>query len=114
MVNYNAALADKVREKLSHFTNVEEKIMFNGLAFMVNGKLCMAVKQHELLVRINPKQVDQVVERNNCRQMIHGNKPMKGYFFIEEEALKNYTEFNFWINLALEFNPVAKAAKSKK
>jgi TfoX/Sxy family transcriptional regulator of competence genes len=111
MINYNEALANKVRAKLAHFATVEEKIMFNGLTFMVNGKLCIGVKQHELLVRINPEEVENVIERNSCRQMIHGNRPMKGYIFIEEEAIQNNADFNFWINLALEFNPLAKASK---
>lgn len=42
---YNHDLANRVREYLSQMEGfqVEEKKMFGGLAFMVNGKMCIDV-----------------------------------------------------------------------
>lgn len=36
---YNKILTDKVRIALSHLSSVEEKRMFKGITFMVNGKM---------------------------------------------------------------------------
>ncbi len=36
---YNEKLADRIRESLAHLSKVEEKKMFRGLTFMVNGKM---------------------------------------------------------------------------
>lgn len=110
---YNEPLANRVREKLMHLNHVQEKPMFNGLTFMVDGKMCIGVKQDELMVRINPDKADFVAEKNGCRQMVHGGKVMKGYFFVAIEELQRKQDFDFWTDLAIAYNPLAKAAKKK-
>ena len=96
---YNENLIARVRRVLLAQPDVEEKLMFSILAFMVNGKLCLGVNENELMVRIDPQQVADVIEKNGCRQMMHGKIPMKGYLLIEEEVIQGNNEFNFWINL---------------
>jgi len=39
---------------------------------------------------------------------------MKGFVFVNEENLRNKKEFNYWINLALDFNRKAKTSVKKK
>jgi hypothetical protein len=39
---------------------------------------------------------------------------MKGYVFVDIEALNSKKKLNYWIQLALEFNKIAKASKKKK
>jgi hypothetical protein len=109
----NENLVNRLRQFLSHLPWVEEKMMFNFHVFMVDGKLCLGVRRHEMMVRIDPTMVETVIERNGCRQMMHGKIIMKGYLLIEEEALQRYEDFSFWVNLALDFNPIAKKAKGK-
>ena len=38
---YNEKLADRIREALFDIPRVEEKKMFRGVTFMVNGKMCV-------------------------------------------------------------------------
>lgn len=113
-MRYNEILADRVRELLMHLPKVEEKLMFSGLVFMVDDKMCIGVKQHELMLRINPEQEEELVEKNGCAQMVHGNKTMKGYVLVEEEVLQSNRELNYWVKLALDFNPLARASKKRK
>ena len=37
----NEKLTERVRESLSGVSRVEERKMFGGVAFMVNGKMCV-------------------------------------------------------------------------
>ena len=48
-------LTDKIREiiALTH-ENVEEKKAFGGICFMVNDKMCVGVKPHRIMFRIDP------------------------------------------------------------
>jgi hypothetical protein len=41
-------------------------------------------------------------------------KPMKGYVLIEEVGMKAQKDLDYWINLALEFNKIAKSSKKSK
>ena len=38
----------------------------------------------------------------------------KGYIGVNEEGRKTQKDFEFWLNLALDFNKKAKAAPKKK
>lgn len=114
MREYNKILANRIAEKLIHLPDVEEKEMFTGLVFMVNGKMCVGVSKAGLMLRINPNQIDNFSHKDGWQQMTMGGKRMKGYILISEDVLSRNDELDFWINLALEFNPLAKASKKRR
>jgi hypothetical protein len=39
---------------------------------------------------------------------------MKGFVFVDIEALNTKKKLEYWVDLALEYNKVAKASKKKK
>jgi TfoX/Sxy family transcriptional regulator of competence genes len=112
---YNEKLADRVREfiSLSHEIT-EEKKMFGGLCFMVNNKMCVGVEKERLMVRLNPYLMEEVMEKEGCKPMDFTGRIMKGYVFVDIEALNTKRKLEYWINLALEFNAIARASKKKK
>jgi TfoX/Sxy family transcriptional regulator of competence genes len=112
---YNEDLADRTREiiSLTH-KNVEEKRMFGGLCFMVNGKMLVGVEQHRLMVRFDPAKNEEIMEKEGVRPMDFTKKVMKGYAFVDIEVLKTKKKLEYWIGLALEYNKIAKASKKNK
>jgi TfoX/Sxy family transcriptional regulator of competence genes len=110
---YNELLANRIRERLAHLENIEEKKMMGGIAFMVNNKMCVGVIKDEMMCRIDPQLHEQLVEKPGCRTMDFTRRPMIGYVLIEEHAMKSKADFEYWINLCLDFNPRAKASKKK-
>lgn len=111
---YSEKLANRIRERFAALPNVEEKEMIGGLTFMYNGKMCVGVIKDELMCRIDPKIHDACVEKQGCRTMDFTSRPMIGYVIIDETGMKSKKDFEYWINLALQFNPHAKASKKKK
>lgn len=109
---YNEQLFIKIRESLSYFTEAHEKYMFGGVCFMVNDKMCLGVVKNEMMCRIHPDKMEEVLELPGCRQMDFTGKPMKGYVYVDNENLKTKKQIDYWIKLCLEFNPIAN--KSKK
>lgn len=114
----DAILMDRVRGllllALPPNPDVEEKKMFNGVAFMVNGKMCICVSNDEIMCRINPLIHEEMVEKPGCRAMEMKGKPYKGFVYVENNAIAGRDNLNFWINLCLEYNPLAKASAKKK
>ena len=41
-------------------------------------------------------------------------QPMKGYIMVDDNAIKTQQDFDYWIDLALDFNKSAKSSKRKK
>lgn len=113
MRTYNETLALRVAERLMHIPDVEEKLMFSGLVFMVNGKMCIGVSKHGLMVRLDPNALENLPEKDGWEQMVMGGRPMKGYISVSEDVLVRNDELDFWVKLALDFNPSAKASKKK-
>jgi len=113
-MSYDEKLADRVRELIAathHIT--EEKKMFGGLCFMVNDKMCIGVESERIMVRLDPAFSDEVLEKEGCLPMDFTGKVMKGYVFVDSDVLKTNKQLNYWVQLALEYNPIAKASKKK-
>jgi len=113
MMAYDEKLANRIRERMSELPNVDEKEMMGGLVFMYNGKMCVGIIKDELMCRIDPALHDLEVEKHGCRTMDFTKRPMKGYIMIEEVAMKSQQDFDYWIDLAVAFNPKAKASRKK-
>ncbi|KPM49139.1 TfoX/Sxy family protein [Jiulongibacter sediminis] len=111
---YNEELAQRIRERLENVENVEEKKMMGGLAFMVNDKMCVGVIKDEMMCRIDPVDIPNALERPGSRPMDFTGRPMKSFIQVDEIGLQKNADFDFWINLCLDFNPRAKASKKKK
>ncbi len=111
---YNEQLTNRIREALAHLPKVVEKKMFRGVTFMVNGKMCISVGDDEMMCRIDPAIYDAVLEKKDCRPMIHGGRTMKGFLFINEQNIRTKKAFDYWVDLALAFNKKAKASPKKK
>ena len=111
---YNEKLADLARELIAETqTNVEEKAMFGGLCFMVNDKMCLGVEKDRLMVRLDPAVYDEVMEKEGCKPMDFSGKPMKGFVFVDADAVNTKKRLVYWVKLALEYNKIAKASKKK-
>jgi TfoX/Sxy family transcriptional regulator of competence genes len=110
---YNEKLADRIRERLADLPGIEEKEMMGGITFMVNDKMCVGVIKDELMCRIDPSLHNTVVEMNGCRTMDFSRRPMIGYVLIDDTGMRTPKEFDYWIDLALDFNPRAKSSKKK-
>ena len=111
---YNEKLADRVREALAGQKSVEEKKMFRGVCFMVNGKMCICISSDEILCRVGPEAYETALGHNGCRPMINNGRTMTGYVYVSEDAIKTKKEFMYWVQLCLAFNKDAKPAKKKK
>ena len=81
---------------------------------MVDDKMCFGTYKGGLMVRVNPEQVEDLIQRKATSQMIHGGRPMKGYLFVEPEGYDLEDDLDFWVTKCLEFNPKAKSSKKKK
>ena len=113
-MEYNLKLAERIRQQLTEQTDVVEKEMMGGLTFMVNGKMCVGIIDDELMCRINPALHESSVERTGCRTMDFTKRPMKGYVMVDETGMGTGKQLKYWMDLALEFNKIAKAAKKRK
>ena len=111
---YSEKLANRIRERLANLPIIEEKEMMGGLTFMVDGKMCVGIIKDELMCRIDPALHETEIEKQGCRTMDFTKRPMKGYVMIDDIGMKTKKDFDYWIDLALDFNKRAKSSKKSK
>jgi TfoX/Sxy family transcriptional regulator of competence genes len=110
---YDEKLAKRVRKKLAGLPNIEEKKMMGGLTFMYNGKMCVGIIKNDLLCRIDPSFHEEAISKKGCRTMDFTNRPMSGFIMVDESGMKTKKDFDYWTDLALDFNKKATASKKK-
>lgn len=115
-MNYNIKLAERIRQHLVAVPgiDIEEKKMFGGLAFMVNNKMCVCVSGDNLMCRFDPDLQDNLAQRKGFQTMVMKGSVYKGYCYINPEGIQTIKDFEFWVNLCLDFNDKAKSSKRKQ
>lgn len=114
-MSYNNDLADKVREYLAEIPgiDIEEKVMFNVLNFMVNGKTCCCVSGENLMLRFDPCRQEELSEKDGYETMLMKGKVYKGYCYINPVGFKDKKDFEFYLNLCLDYNKFAKSSNKR-
>ncbi|GEO10022.1 TfoX/Sxy family protein [Segetibacter aerophilus] len=110
---YSEKLANRLREALAHLPEVEEKKMFGGLAFMVDNKMCVTAGKDRIMCRIDPALHDHEISKKGVETVKMSNREYKGYVHVNEHVIETDEDLHYWIQLALDFNKVAKASKKK-
>jgi hypothetical protein len=112
-MKFSTDLADRVRAYLATVPGIEieEKLMFNALNFMVNGKTCICVTGENLMLRFDPKQQEELSDKDGYETMLMKGKEYKGYCYVNPWGIKNKKDFEYFINLCLDFNKILKSSK---
>ena len=103
-MGYNEELSNRVRTALSNVPFVEEKKMFGGITFMVNGKMCISVSKDRIMCRIDPSIHEEAIKRNSVCTVIMNKHEYKGYVYVAQEGIESKEDVDYWIGLSLEFN----------
>ena len=111
---YDEYLSERVAKVLDESkATFYEKKMFGGICFMVEEKMCYDIVKYDLMVRLNPDIADQIESKMGCRPMDFTGKRIKGYYYINPKGVDLQVDLEYLVQLALEFNPLAKASKKK-
>lgn len=112
-MKYDNNLSECVRTYLQQFPKlaIEEKQMFGGLAFLVNGKMCVNISGNRLMCRFDPQLATQLSKRLGYSPMIMKGKTYRSYCYVDPKGYTNKKDFAFWIKTCLAFNEQAKKTK---
>lgn len=118
---YDEFAADRIRQVFQDKrVAYEEKKMIGGMCFMVDGKMCVGTHidkksgQNLLMARIGEDAVEEAMKQDGCLPMDFTGRPMKGYVFVNPDGTDMDADLASWIQLAMDFNPLAKASKKRK
>lgn len=65
------------------------------------------------MVRINPDYQEEALKRKGCKIMDFTKSPMQGFLYVEPAGIDLDEDLAFWIQKALDYNPLATSSKKK-
>src|ERR1700753_3925187 len=95
---YDEDLANRVRELLGTERGVDEKRMFGGLAFLINGNMSVAVsRQGGLMVRVPPEETATWLERDHVSPMVMAGREPRGWLRVDVDGVKSKRQLAGWV-----------------
>lgn len=101
---YDSDLADRVRELIATERGVEEKKMFGGLAFLINGNMSVAVSSKGgLLVRVAPDETESFLARDHVEPMIMAGRETRGWLRVHADGVKTTRQLSPWVTRGVDY-----------
>jgi TfoX/Sxy family transcriptional regulator of competence genes len=101
---YDTELADRIRELLAPLHGVDEKQMFGGLAFLLNGHMTVAASgQGGLLVRVPPHETDKLLTRAHVSAMVMAGREARGWLRVDAHGLKAKRQLQSWVTRGVDY-----------
>ncbi len=100
---FDEALADRIRDVLASRTEVIERKMFGGIAFMLAGNMAVGVIGEDLMVRLDPTDAEKALAEPHTRPMDFTGKPMKKMVYVDAEGTASDEGLAAWVEAGADY-----------
>lgn len=100
---YDEGLAKRIRECLGDTTQISEKKMFGGQAFMCQGHMFVGIIRDVLMARVGQSNYAHALATKHVRVMDFTGKPMKGYVYVDPPGFESDRDLATWVRICREF-----------
>jgi TfoX/Sxy family transcriptional regulator of competence genes len=101
---YDEDLANRIRELTSTERDVEEKRMFGGLAFLINGNMSVAASgRGGLMVRVPPDETDALLSHEHVEPMVMAGRETRGWLRVADDGVRTKRQLQSWVTRGLDF-----------
>jgi TfoX/Sxy family transcriptional regulator of competence genes len=101
---YDELLAVRIRAVLGPLPNLDEKKMFGGVCFLIDGNMVAGVYKDDLIVRIGLIGYQEALVRPHTKLFDITGKALKGWVMVEPEGCATESDLKAWIERGLEFS----------
>jgi hypothetical protein len=100
---FDESLAPRIRDTLARKRGIEEKKMFGGIGFLLNGNLLVGVWKNSLIVRLGPDEAEVALVEPHVKVFDITGRPMKGWVLVEPKGVEDDERLTGWIQRAVKF-----------
>jgi len=101
---YDENLANRIRQLVGSESDLTEKKMFGGLAFLIGGNLAVAASgQDGILVRVDPAQSDALVATTKADHMEMRGRRVQGWLRVDPEDVRSKRQLAKWVDLGTTY-----------
>ena len=111
---FDPALAERVRDVLAGRPGITERKMFGGLAFLVDGKMFIGIRNSSLMARVGPERHQDALAMPDVRRMDFTGRPMKGYVYVDAPATATDQDLKAWVLWCADFASRLPVGRAKR
>ena len=100
---YDEAFAQRIRKALGKRKGLDEKKMFGGIAFLLNGNMCCGIHKDELIIRIEPAETAAVLAQQHTRRFDLTGRPMDGWILVAPKGIATDAQLGKWVAVAVQY-----------
>jgi TfoX/Sxy family transcriptional regulator of competence genes len=100
---FNESLAARIRQHLARRKNVEEKKMFGGIGFLLNGNMLVGVWKDSLIARLGPEEGEEALREPHVKEFDITGRPMKNWVLVGPEGVERDKQLSDWVQRAMKF-----------
>jgi TfoX/Sxy family transcriptional regulator of competence genes len=98
---YDERLAERIRTALGRRDDVEEKRMFGGIAFLLDGHMACGIVGDRLMLRLDPDEAARRLAEPHVRPMDFTGRPMRGFLYVDPKGLATARRLDTWLARAI-------------
>jgi len=100
---FSEALAKRIRQGLARRKGIEEKKMFGGIGFLLNGNLLVGVWKDSLIVRLGPEKGDEALKEPHVSEFNITGRSMKGWVLVAPQGVEDDDQLRGWVRRGVKF-----------
>ncbi len=101
---YDEGLANRIRALVAPESDVAEKRMFGGLAFLIGGNMSVAASgQGGLMVRVDPEDTDALLAKPHTRPFEMRGREMRGWLRVDAEGVRTKRQLAPWVTRGVAY-----------
>jgi TfoX/Sxy family transcriptional regulator of competence genes len=102
-MTYNERLATRMRASLGKRRGLQEKKLFGGIGFLVNGNMACGVHKDELILRLSDEDYEAAMKSDHVRMFNISGRPMKGWVLVAAPGVATDKALGTWIRKSIAF-----------
>lgn len=100
-MTYDDGLAHRIRGTLGDRPGLDEKELFGGIAFMLDGNMVCGVVDDAFMARVGADAYDDALAEPHAREMDFTGRPMTGLVFVDPPGVAEDDALESWVDRCL-------------
>ena len=111
---YDEKLAARIRDMLAGRRGLNEREMFGGIGFTIDGKMVAGVHGKELIARAPAEEHSWIVNEPGARTFDITGRPMKGWLLVGPAGTAKAPSLKKWVERSVSYVATLPAKKPMK
>jgi hypothetical protein len=103
MMAYNQGLAERIEVALGDLPGLEQKKMFGGIGYLLDGNMACGVHGDALIVRVGRERYGDALLAPHTREFDMTGRPMVGWVVVGAEGIASDADLTDWVAQGVAF-----------